>query len=169
MIKHLFCIFGIIGFLEVNCYANEDPIFQFYVAGTEDRPGGMNRNCSWAARRRTKQRCAIEVVFWNCPITCTGTSNHDSDDTGESDELNNNDDNISQNQNKSVPQQQRGDSESIFPTWKGLIGILSFHAGFAALAILAYCFWKRRKSEEGCDEETPLEKHSPDQTSECSA
>ena len=61
-------------FLPFVCFAEEelydcvpDATGQFYVEGTE---GNGMRYCEWAARKHTEQRCKIEVVAWQCPITC---------------------------------------------------------------------------------------------------
>jgi len=39
----------------------------FYVEGTE---GNGMRFCDWAARNHTEDRCELDVVSWQCPITC---------------------------------------------------------------------------------------------------
>lgn len=44
-----------------------DATGQFYVEGTQ---GNGMRYCDWAARKNTEERCKIEVVAWQCPITC---------------------------------------------------------------------------------------------------
>jgi hypothetical protein len=60
-------------FLPFFCVGEElydcvpDATGQFYVEGTQ---GNGMRYCDWAARRKTEERCKIEVVAWQCPITC---------------------------------------------------------------------------------------------------
>eukprot|EP00557_Chaetoceros_sp_GSL56_P001418 CAMPEP_0176498022 /NCGR_PEP_ID=MMETSP0200_2-20121128/12069_1 /TAXON_ID=947934 /ORGANISM="Chaetoceros sp., Strain GSL56" /LENGTH=179 /DNA_ID=CAMNT_0017896141 /DNA_START=90 /DNA_END=629 /DNA_ORIENTATION=- len=44
-----------------------DATGQFYVEGTQ---GNGMRYCAWAARNHTEERCKIEVVAWQCPVTC---------------------------------------------------------------------------------------------------
>ncbi|GFH57062.1 predicted protein [Chaetoceros tenuissimus] len=45
----------------------QDAAGRFYVEGTE---GNGMRYCKWAAREHTEERCQIEEVAWQCPITC---------------------------------------------------------------------------------------------------
>lgn len=50
----------------MECYP--DSTGKFIVAGTW---GNEKRSCSWAARRNTEEeRCEIEIVVEQCPITC---------------------------------------------------------------------------------------------------
>ena len=44
-----------------------DATGRFYVPGTAD---GEMRYCDWAARTDTEERCKIEQVAWQCPVTC---------------------------------------------------------------------------------------------------
>ena len=44
-----------------------DATGRFYVPGTA---GGEMRYCDWAARADTEERCKIEQVAWQCPVTC---------------------------------------------------------------------------------------------------
>lgn len=45
----------------------QDTTGRFYVEGTQ---GNGMRYCQWAAREHTEERCQIEEVAWQCPITC---------------------------------------------------------------------------------------------------
>ena len=48
-----------------DCYP--DATGAFYVAGTE---GNGMRFCDWAGRANTEERCKLEIVSWQCPVTC---------------------------------------------------------------------------------------------------
>lgn len=44
-----------------------DATGRFKIDGTE---GSELKFCEWAARENTEERCAIEKVAWQCPVTC---------------------------------------------------------------------------------------------------
>ena len=62
-------------FLPIISHAEEEVFYDcvpdatglFYVEGTE---GNGMRYCDWAARNHTEVRCKIDVISWQCPITC---------------------------------------------------------------------------------------------------
>jgi hypothetical protein len=124
---------------------------KFFVAGSieEGAAAGRTRHCHWAARKNTTQKCAIEVVAWQCPVTCNVPCNSNSTLLAENqDKSFDKDLSTARTRGNEITEKNNGEKKGVDPVLRAVIGVISFHGTIAIVAIIVNWFLKSKKAQK---------------------